>query len=112
LELLLFVPEVVLLLVITLAVVILLGVVILVGGGVKLLPLGVVGDEVGGVPHSKQPLGDLQLSLRNLCKTRNFLASRVISSSGTLSYYSLEAATNEDKVNTKAYEIVLVGLAS
>jgi hypothetical protein len=47
--LLLLVPEAVLLLVVTLALVILLGVVILVGGGVELLPLGAVGDEVGGV---------------------------------------------------------------
>jgi hypothetical protein len=40
---------VVLLLVIALAVVVPLGVVILVGGGVKIIPLGAVGDEVGGV---------------------------------------------------------------
>jgi hypothetical protein len=40
---------VVLLLVIALAVVIPLGVVVLVGGGVKLLSLGAVGDEVGDV---------------------------------------------------------------
>jgi type IV secretory pathway TrbL component len=50
LELLLFlVPKMVLLLVIALAVVIPLSVVVLVGGGVELLPLGAVGDEVGGV---------------------------------------------------------------
>jgi hypothetical protein len=47
--LLLVVPEAVLLPIIALAVVVPLDVVILVGGGVKLLPLGVVGDEVGGV---------------------------------------------------------------
>jgi hypothetical protein len=47
--LLLLVPEAVLLIVITLAVVVLLGVVILVGGGVELLHLGAVGDEVDGV---------------------------------------------------------------
>jgi hypothetical protein len=35
-------------------------------------------------PHSKQPLGDLLLSLWNLCKAQNFLASRAISSSGML----------------------------
>jgi hypothetical protein len=40
---------VVLLLVIALAVVISLGVVVLVGGGVKLLPLGAVSNELGGV---------------------------------------------------------------
>jgi hypothetical protein len=47
--LLLLIPEVVLLLVVALAVVVLLGVVILIGGGVEFLPLGAVGDEVGGV---------------------------------------------------------------
>jgi hypothetical protein len=48
LELLLLIPEAVLL-VVTLAVVVPLGVVILVGGRVELLPLGAVGDEVSGV---------------------------------------------------------------
>jgi hypothetical protein len=47
--LLLLVPEAVLLLAVALAVVISLGVVILVGGGVEILPLGAVGDEVGGI---------------------------------------------------------------
>jgi hypothetical protein len=46
--LLLLLPEVILL-VIALIVVIPLGLVILVEGGVELLPLGAVGDEVGGV---------------------------------------------------------------
>jgi hypothetical protein len=45
----LFVPEVVLLLVVVVALVVPLGVVVIVGGGVKLLPLGPVGDELGGV---------------------------------------------------------------
>jgi hypothetical protein len=63
-------------------------------------------------PHSKEPLGDLLLSLRNLCKAQNFLASRVISSSGMLSYCSSEATDKEDKTNSKANEtVVLVGLA-
>jgi hypothetical protein len=44
---------VVLLLVVALAVVIPLGVVVLVGGGVELLPLGAIGDEVGGVATLK-----------------------------------------------------------
>jgi hypothetical protein len=47
--LLLLVSRLVLLLVVTLAIVVPLGVVILVGGGVELLPLEAVGDEVGGV---------------------------------------------------------------
>jgi hypothetical protein len=51
--LLLLVPEAVLLLVVTLvAGVVLVDVVVLVGG-VKLLPLGTVGDEVGGVAELK-----------------------------------------------------------
>jgi hypothetical protein len=49
LELLFLVPEAVLLLVVALTVVVPLGVVVLVGGGVKLLSLGEVDDEVGGV---------------------------------------------------------------
>jgi type IV secretory pathway TrbL component len=103
---------VVLLLVVALAVVVPLGVVILVGGGVELLPLGAVGDEVGGIT-ALQPLGDLLLSLRNMCRAQNFLASKVISSSEMLSYCSSEAAAKEDKTNSKADEIVvLVGLAS
>jgi hypothetical protein len=48
LELLLLVPEAVLLLVVAHAIVVPLGVVILVGG-VELLPLGAIDDEVGGV---------------------------------------------------------------
>jgi hypothetical protein len=63
-------------------------------------------------PHSKQPLGDL-LCLWNLCKAQNFLASRVISSLGMLSYCSSEAAAKEDKTNSKADEtVVLMGLVS
>jgi hypothetical protein len=63
--------------------------------------------------HSKEPLCDLLLSLWNLCKAWNFLTSRVISSSGMLSYCSSEAAAKEDKTNYKADQtVVLVGLAS
>jgi hypothetical protein len=47
--LLLLVPEEVLLLLVALAVVVPLGVVILDRGGVDLLSLGIVGDEVGGL---------------------------------------------------------------
>jgi hypothetical protein len=71
--LLLLIPEAVLLLVVALAVVISLGVVVLVGGGVKLLPLRAVGNEVGGVtaleaaprrspPLLVEPLQSLELS--------------------------------------------------
>jgi hypothetical protein len=64
-------------------------------------------------PHSKQPLGNLLLSLQNLCKAQNFLASRTISSSGMLSYCSAKAVVKEDKANSKADEsVVLVGLAT
>jgi hypothetical protein len=48
-----------------------------------------------------------------LCKAQNFLTSRAISSSEMLSYCSSEAATKEDKTNSKADEtVVLMGLAS
>jgi hypothetical protein len=64
-------------------------------------------------PHSKQPLGDLLRSLRNLGKARNFLTSRAISSSGMLSYCSSEAAAKEDRTNSKVDEtVVLMELAS
>jgi hypothetical protein len=64
-------------------------------------------------PHSKQPLGDLLPSLRNLCNAWNFLTNRAISLSEMLSYCSSEAIDNEDKANFKADEtVVLVGLAS
>jgi hypothetical protein len=63
LELLLLVPEVVLLLVVAFTIVVPLGVVILVEGEAKLLPLGAVSDKVGGVTALKIALGDLLLSL-------------------------------------------------
>jgi hypothetical protein len=63
------------------------------------------------LPYLKQPLGDL-LSLWNMCKARNFFASRAISLSVMFSYYSSEAVTQEDKANSETYEIVLMALAS
>jgi hypothetical protein len=64
-------------------------------------------------PHSKQPIGDLRISLWNMCKAQNFLVSRAISSLGMLSYCSSEAAHKEDKTNSKADEsVVLVELAT
>jgi hypothetical protein len=51
--LLLLIPETVLLLIIAHVVIVLFCVLILVGGGVELLPLGAVGDEVGGVTTLK-----------------------------------------------------------
>jgi hypothetical protein len=102
----------VVLLVIALAIVVPLGVVILIRG-VELLPLGAVSDEVGGVTALEAAPRYLLISLRNLCKARNFLTSMVISSSGMLSNYSSEATDKEDKANSKADEtVVLVGLAS
>jgi hypothetical protein len=104
---------VVLLLVVAFVVVVPLGVVILVGGGVKLLSLGAVGDEVGGVtalevdPRRSPPL------LADLCKAQNFLTSRAILSLEMLSYCSSEASHKEDKANSKVDEsVVLVGLAT
>jgi hypothetical protein len=63
--------------------------------------------------HSKHPLCGILLSLWNLCKAQNFLASRAISSSRMLFYYSSEAAAKENKANSKAHKtVVLMGLAS
>jgi hypothetical protein len=68
---------------------------------------------VGGVTALEEPLGDLLLSLRNLCKVWNFLTSKAISSSGMLSYCSSEAGDKEDNSNFKTDEtVVLVGLVS
>jgi hypothetical protein len=110
--LLVVVLKVVLLLLVALDVVVPLGVIELFGGEVKLLPLGVVGDEVGGVaaleaaPRWSPPLW-------NLCKAQNFLASKAISSSRRLSNCSTEATAKEDNANSKADEIVVfMGLAS
>jgi hypothetical protein len=114
LKLLLFlVPEAVLLLALALVAGVIPVVVVVLIGGVELLPLGQSAMKWVVSPHSKQPLGDLIISLRNLCNGRNFLASRAISSSGMLSYCSSEAVHREDKVNSKADEsVVLVGLAT
>jgi hypothetical protein len=110
---LLLVPKAVLLLVVTLAVVVPLGVVVLVGGGVELFLLRQSTMKCVVSPHSKLPLGDLLLSLQNLCNAQNFLTSRAISSSEMLLYCSSEAAHKEDKANSKADEsVVLVGLAT
>jgi hypothetical protein len=109
---LLLVSKAVLLLVVAFVVVVVpVGVVVLVGG-VQLLPLEAVGDEVGGVTALKAALGDHLLFLQNLCKAWNFLASKAISSSWMLPYCSSEAIAKEDRVNSKADEIVLVGSAS
>jgi hypothetical protein len=74
--------------------------------------LGQLAMKLVVLAHSKQSLGDLLISLWNLCKARNFLASKAISSSGMLWYYSSKAVAREDKANSKADEMVLVGLAS
>jgi hypothetical protein len=113
LKLLLLVPEAVLLLTLALVTGIVLVVVVVLVGGVELFLLRQLAMKWVVSPYSKQPLGDILLSLRNLCNARNFLASRAISSSGMLSYYSSEAAHKEDKANSKADEsVVLVGLAT
>jgi hypothetical protein len=98
--------------VVTLVAGVILIVVVILIGGIELLLLGVVGDEVGGVTALEIALVDLFLSLWNLCNTQNFLASKVISSSGMLSYCSSESTAKEDKANSKADEIIVVGLAS
>jgi predicted RND superfamily exporter protein len=111
--LLLVVPEAVLLFTIALVTGVIPVVVVVLIRGVELLLLGESVMKWVVSPHSKHPLGDLLLSLQNLCKAQNFLASRVISSSGMFSYYSSEAAAKEGKTNSKADEsVVLVGLVT
>jgi hypothetical protein len=84
LELILLILEAVLLLVVTLTVAVSLGVLVLVEKESSFFLLGQSMIKWVVSPHSKQPLEDL-LSLQNLCKARNFLVSRAISSSGMLS---------------------------
>jgi hypothetical protein len=113
LELLLLVPEVVLLLAFALVTRVIPIVVVVLIGGVELLPLAAIGDEVGGVAALEVALDDLLLSLQNMCKVQNFFISRAISSSGLLSYCSSEGVAKEEKTNSKSDEsIVLVGLAT
>jgi hypothetical protein len=96
-----------------LVVVVPLGVVILVGGGVKLLPLVTVGDEVSGVAALKAALRRSPLLLAELIQCTELSHQQAISLSGMLPYCSSEAATKENNVNSKADEtVVLVGLAS
>jgi hypothetical protein len=113
LKLLLLVPEAVLLLIITLVVVVPLDVVVFVGGGVELLSLRAVGDEVGGVvaleaaPRRSPPLLMESVQCAELPRQQDDLVI------GMLSYCSSEAAHKEDKTNSKADEsVVLVGLAT
>jgi hypothetical protein len=90
--LLLLVPEAVLLFALALVTGAIPVAVVVLVGGVELLLLGAVSDEVGGVATLEQPHSDLLLSLWKLCKGQNFLTSREISSSGMLSYCSSEVA--------------------
>jgi hypothetical protein len=64
------------------------------------------------LPHLKQPLGYILLSLWNLCKAQNFLTNWIISSSGMPSYCLSKATAKEDKTNSKADETVVMRLAS
>jgi hypothetical protein len=92
--LLLSVPEAILLLTLALVAGVILVVVVVLVGGVKLLPLGAVNDEVGGVTA-------LEAALR---RSPPLLAELV---------QSLELSCKEDKANSKADEsVVLVGLAT
>jgi hypothetical protein len=103
----------VLLLIIALALVIPLGVVILVGGGVELLPLVAVGDEVGGVvaleaaPRRSPPLLAEPVQSMELPRQQGNL---IIENALIL---LIEAAHKKDKANSKVHEsVVLVGLAN
>jgi hypothetical protein len=113
LKLLLLVPRAVLLLIVTFAIVVPLDVAYLLEEESSFFLLGQSAMKWVVSPHSKHPLGDLPLSLWNMCKAQNFLDSRTISSSWMLSYCSSEAAHKEDKASSKVDEsVVLVGLAT
>jgi hypothetical protein len=89
--------------------VILVGVVVLVGG-VKLLPLRVVGDQVCGVTALKAAHGLPPLFAELVQDTK--LSCQQGRSSGMFSYCSSKAAARDDKANSKENEMMLVGLAS
>jgi hypothetical protein len=104
---------VVLLLALALIAGVILIVVVVLVRGVKLLPLGAVGDEVGGVtaleaaPRRPPPLVAEPVQSSKLSHQQGDLVV------GMLSYCSSEAAHKEDKANFKADEsVVLVGLAT
>jgi hypothetical protein len=119
---------VVLLLVVTLAVVVPLGVVVLVGGGVELLPLGTVSDEVGGVaaleaaPRRCPPLlaepvqsaelprqqGDLVVGDALVLLIRSYtqgrqgkLQSRWVSSVGGVNHMATNTSTSNKSLTSK-----------
>jgi hypothetical protein len=111
--LLLLVPEAVLLFVVALVAGVIPVVVVVLVGGVELLPLGAVSDEVGDVaaleaaPRRPPPLLAEPVQSSELSRQQDDLIVRM------LSYYSSEAAHKEDKVNSKTDEsVVLVGLAT
>jgi hypothetical protein len=111
--LLVVVPEAVLLLVVALVAGVISVVVVVLVGGVELLPLGAVSDEVGDVaaleaaPRRPPPLLAEPVQSSELSRQQDDLIVRM------LSYYSSEAAHKEDKVNSKTDEsVVLVGLAT
>jgi hypothetical protein len=113
LELLLLVPEAVLLLALALVAGVIPVVVVLLIGGVKLLPLGAVGYEVCGVaaleavPRRPPPLLVESVQRAKLPRQQGDLVV------GMLSYCSSEAAHKKDKANSKADEsVLLVGLAT
>jgi hypothetical protein len=111
--LLLLVPEAVLLLALALVARVVLVVIVVLVGGVELLPLGAVSDEVDGVttlktaPQWSPPLLAEYVQGAELSHQQGDLIIEM------LLYFSSEAAAKEDKANSKADElIVLVGLAT
>jgi hypothetical protein len=104
---------VVLLLALALIAGVILIVVVVLVRGVKLLPLGAVGDEVGGVtaleaaPRRPPPLVAEPVQSSKISHQQGDLVV------GMLSYCSSEAAHKEDKANFKADEsVVLVVLVT
>jgi hypothetical protein len=124
LKLLLLVLEAVLLLVVALAVVVLLGVVILVGGGVELLPLGVVSDEVVGVteleaapqwspPLPMEPVQSAELSHQHsdlIVGNALVLLIRWVSSVGGVSHMATNMSTSDKSLTSKRSIMVQTAL--
>jgi hypothetical protein len=113
LELLLLISEAVLLLALALVAEVVLIVVVVHVGGVEVLPLGAVGNEVGGIaaleatPRRPPPLLVEFVQRAELpCQQGDFIIRMLL-------YCSSEDAHKEDKANSKAGEsVVLVGLAT
>jgi hypothetical protein len=75
---------------------------------IELFGLRKFSDKVSGVDVLEAALGDIFLSLWNLCKAQKNFINRTISSSGILSYCSSKTTHKEDNINFKADALVVL----